>query len=49
MIFFTAPAAEADQFFVERVRMDVSQLHQNAKYLPVQKFEDMSLVFSGRD
>jgi hypothetical protein len=49
LIFFTAPAAEADPLSINSVGVDVSQLQQNAKNLPVQKFQDMSLVFPGSD
>jgi len=45
LIFFTAPTAEADSLSIKSVGVDVSQLHQNVKNLPVQKFHDMSLVF----
>jgi hypothetical protein len=47
LISFAAPTAEADT--VKSVRMDISQMHQNAKNLPVQKFHDMSVVFSDGD
>ena len=49
LIFFTAPTAEADSLSIKSVGVDVSQLHQNVKNLPVQKFHDMSLVFPGGD
>jgi hypothetical protein len=49
LIFFTAPTAEADPLSIKSVGVDVSQLHQNAKNLPVQTFHDMSLVFPGGD
>jgi hypothetical protein len=49
LIFFTAPTAEADSLSIKGAGVDVSQLHQNVKNLPVQKFHDMSLVFPGRD
>ena len=49
LIFFTAPTAEADPLSIKSVRVDVSQLHQNAKNLPVQKLHDMSLVFPAGD
>ena len=47
LIFFTAPTAEADPLSIKSVGVDVSQLHQNVKNLPVQKLHDMSLVFPG--
>src|SRR6266571_4474031 len=49
LIFFTAPTAEADPLSIKSVGVDVSQLHQNVKNLPVQKLHDMSLVFPGDD
>ena len=49
LIFFTAPTAEADPLSIKSVGVDVSQLHQNVKNLPVQKFHDMSLLFPGGD
>ncbi len=49
LIFLTAPTAEADSLSITSVGVDVSQLHQNVKNLPVQKFHDMSLVFPGGD
>lgn len=49
LIFFTAPTAEADSLSIKSVSVDVSQLHQNVKNLPVQKFHDMSFGLSGVD
>ena len=49
LIFFTAPTAEADSNSIKSVGVDVSELHRNAKNLPVQKFHDMSLVFADAD
>jgi hypothetical protein len=49
LIFFTTPTAEADPLSIQRVGMDVSQLHRNVKNLSVQKFHDMSFVFPGDD
>ena len=49
LIFFIAPTAEAESLSIKSVGMDVSQLHQNVKNLPVQKLHDMSLVFPGDD
>jgi hypothetical protein len=49
LIFFTAATAEADPLSIKSVGVDVSQLHQNVKTVPVQKFHDMSLVFAGDD
>jgi hypothetical protein len=49
LIFFPTPKAEADLLFVKSARVDVSDLHQTARNLPVQKFHDMTLVFPGGD
>ena len=49
LIFFTAPTAEADSLSIKNLGVDVSHLHQNVKNLPVQKFHDMSFVFSDGD
>lgn len=43
LTFFAAPIAEADARSIESV--DVFQMHQIIKSLPVQKFHDMSFVF----
>ena len=45
LIFFAAPTAEADSRPIKSARVDISQIHQNIKSLPVQKSHDMSLVF----
>ena len=45
LVFFTAPTAEAEALPIMSVGLDVSQLHQNSQNLPVQKVDDMSLVF----
>ena len=49
--FFFLPTskAETDWLIVKSVRVDVSELHQNARNLPVLKFHDMRLVFPGGD
>jgi len=49
LIFFPTPKAEADLVLIESVRVDVSELHQNAGNLPVRKFHDMTLVFPDGD
>lgn len=49
LIFFAAPTAEADSRPIKSARVDISQIHQNIKSLPVQKFHDMSLVFPVSD
>ena len=45
-ILFTSPTAEADSPSVKSASMDISQLHRGQN-LPVEKFRDMSLVFTG--
>jgi DNA-binding transcriptional LysR family regulator len=45
-IFFTSPTAEADSPSVKSASLDISQLHRGQN-LPVEKFRDMSLVFTG--
>jgi hypothetical protein len=45
LIFFTPQTAEADALSNKSVGVDVSQLHQHARNLPVEKLHDMSLVF----
>jgi hypothetical protein len=49
LIFFTAPTAEADTLSIKSVGVDVSQLHQKVKNLPVQKIHDMTFVFADGD
>lgn len=49
LIFFTVTTAKADAFSIKIVGVDTSQLLQNVKNLPVQKFHDMSFVFSNGD
>jgi hypothetical protein len=49
LTFFAAPTAEAESLFVKSVSLDISQMHQNTKNLPVQKLHDMSFVFSDGD
>jgi hypothetical protein len=43
--FFDAPLAEADSLPIKRVSLDISQMHEVTRNLPVQKFHDMTLVF----
>ena len=45
LTFFAAPIAEADARSIESESVDVFQMHQIIKSLPVQKFHDMSFVF----
>ena len=47
--FFAAPTVEADTLSSKSMSMDISQMHQNTNNLPVQKFHDMSFVFSDGD
>jgi hypothetical protein len=49
LIFFNPPVAEADSVSIQPVRMDISQLHQNAKNIPIQTIHDMSFVFANGD
>ena len=49
LIFFSAPIAVADVGFVKSVSMDISEMHQNIKNIPVEKFHDMTFVFSNGD
>jgi len=43
LLFFSSPTAEANVDALNSVRMDISQMHQNSKNLPVQKIDDMSV------
>jgi hypothetical protein len=49
VIFFAAPAAEADSLSIKSVSLDISRMHRNTENLPVQKIHDMSFVFSDGD
>jgi hypothetical protein len=49
LIFFSAPIAVADVGSVKSVSMDISEMHQNIKNIPVEKFYDMTFVFSNGD
>ena len=49
LTFFAAPAAEADSLSIKSVSLDISQMHQNTRNLPVQKLHDMSFIFSEGD
>ncbi len=46
LTFFSAPIAAADVASVKSVSMDVFELQQNIKNLPVEKLHDMTFVFS---
>ena len=45
LIFFSAPIAVADARVLKSVSMDISEMQQTAKNLPVEKFHDMTFVF----
>ncbi|HET9585198.1 MAG TPA: hypothetical protein VFP38_14240 [Bradyrhizobium sp.] len=45
LTFFAAPIAEADARSIESGSVDVFQIHQSIKKLPVQAIHDMSFVF----
>jgi hypothetical protein len=49
LIFFDTPRAEADLLPINDVRVDISQVHQNAKSLPTHRLHDMTFVFPGGD
>jgi hypothetical protein len=49
LIFFAAPTVEADTLSSKSMSMGISHMHQNTNHLPVQKFHDMSFVFSDGD
>lgn len=49
LVFFSAPIAEADVGSVKNVSMEVSEMQRNIKNLPVEKFHDMTFVFSDGD
>ena len=44
LFFFSSPIAEANVDAVSGVRMDISQMHQNVRNLPVQSVHDMSVA-----
>ena len=45
LIFSSAPIAVADARVVKSVSMDISEMQQSVKNLPVEKFQDMTFVF----
>ena len=49
LIFFSAPIAVADVGSVKSVSMDISEMQQSVKNLPVEHFQDMTFVFSDGD
>ena len=46
LTFFSAPIATADVGSTKGVSIDVAVMHKNIKNLPVEKFHDMTFVFS---
>jgi hypothetical protein len=46
LTFFSGPIAAADVGSVKSVSMNISEMHQNIKNLPVEKLHDMTFVFS---
>jgi hypothetical protein len=44
-----AAHAVADTSVIRSVSMDISQMHQNIKNLPIEKLHDMTFVFSEGD
>ena len=46
LIFFSAPIAVADASVVTRGSVDISEMQQTIKNLPVEKVHDMTFVFS---
>ena len=46
LIFFSAPITVADASVVKRASVDISEMQQSIKNLPVEKFHDMTFVFS---
>jgi hypothetical protein len=49
LIFSSAPIAVADASVVKSVSMDISEMQQSVKSLPVEHFQDMTFVFSDGD
>ncbi len=49
LTFFSAPIDVAHAGFVKTVSMDISEMQQSIKNLPVEKFQDMTFVFSDGD
>jgi hypothetical protein len=46
LIFFSAPITVADASVVGRGSMDISEMQRSVTNLPVEKFHDMTFVFS---
>jgi NhaP-type Na+/H+ or K+/H+ antiporter len=49
LIFSSGPIAVADAGVVKRGTMDISEIQQSVKNLPVEHFNDMTFVFSDGD
>jgi len=46
LIFFSAPITVADASVVKRASVDISEMQQSIRNLPVEKLHDMTFVFS---
>jgi hypothetical protein len=46
LIFFSAPITVADASVVKRGSVDISEMQQSIRNLPVEKLHDMTFVFS---
>ncbi len=46
LTFFSGPIAAADVGSTRSVSMDISEMYHKIKNLPVEKFHDMTFVFS---
>jgi hypothetical protein len=46
LIFFSAPITVADASLIKRASMDISEMQRTITNLPVEKFHDMTFVFS---
>jgi hypothetical protein len=46
LIFFSGPSAAADVGLTKSLSVDVLKMHNKIKNLPVEKFHDMTFVFS---
>lgn len=49
LIFSSAPIAVADARVIKSVSMNISEMQQSVKNLPVERFHDMTFVFSDGD
>jgi hypothetical protein len=47
LIFISARIIEAEARSLGSASMDVSQMHKDIRSVPMQKFQDMSVVFLG--